>query len=104
MGERERMTVSLESLIKAQAFGLGFDLAGITTLGAAETAGAFEDWLSAGYAGDMTYLPKGAEKRRDTRLPFDGAITAIVVGSELRRHGAEWPGCALCPWATTTTT
>ena len=73
------MTPTLESLIKAQAFGLGFDLAGITTLGVAETAGAFEIWLAAGNAGDMTYLPKGAEKRRDTRLPFAGATTAIVV-------------------------
>ena len=74
------MTASIESLIKAQAFGLGFDLVGITTLGVAETAGAFEKWLSAGHAGDMTYLPKGAAKRRDTRLPFSGATTAIVVG------------------------
>jgi len=72
-------TASVESLIKAQAFGLGFDLAGIATLGPAETAGAFDDWLSAGYAGEMTYLPKGAEKRRDTRLPFAGASSAIVV-------------------------
>ena len=74
------MSASLESFIKAQAFGLGFDLAGITELGPAETSGAFEDWLQAGYAGDMAYLPKGAEKRRDTRLPFSGATTAIVVG------------------------
>ena len=74
------MTATVESLIKAQAFGLGFDLAGITALGPAETAGAFEEWLAAGYAGDMAYLPKGADKRRDTRLPLTGASTAIVVG------------------------
>jgi len=79
MGAGDGVTPTLESLIKAQAFGLGFDLAGITTLGVAETAGAFEIWLAAGNAGDMTYLPKGAEKRRDTRLPFAGATTAIVV-------------------------
>lgn len=73
------LTASVESLIKAQAFGLGFDLAGIATLGPAETADAFDDWLSAGYAGEMAYLPRGAEKRRDTRLPFAGASSAIVV-------------------------
>jgi epoxyqueuosine reductase len=28
----------------------------------------------------MEYLPRGAEKRRDTRLPFAGARSAIVVG------------------------
>jgi epoxyqueuosine reductase len=72
--------VSLTSLIKAQAYGLGFDLAGIATLGPPETADAFDDWLSHGYAGEMDYLVRGAEKRRDSRLPFPGARSAIVVG------------------------
>ena len=70
---------ALSNLIKAQALALGFDLAGITTLGPAETADAFDDWLARGYAGEMTYLPRGAEKRRDTRLPYPGATSAIVV-------------------------
>jgi len=68
------------SLVKAQAYGLGFDLAGIARLGPAETAPAFEEWLEAGYAGEMHYLPRGAEKRRDTRLPVPGAASAVVVG------------------------
>jgi epoxyqueuosine reductase len=72
-------TKALEERIKAQAFGLGFDLAGITRLGPAETAGAFDDWLARGYAGDMSYLPRAAQKRRDTRLPFPGTTSAIVV-------------------------
>ena len=38
-------SLSLEMRIKAQAFGLGFDLAGICTLGPAETAHAFDEWL-----------------------------------------------------------
>ena len=70
----------LASLIKAQAYGLGFDLVGVTTLGPAETAPDFDEWLSHGYAGEMDYLQRGAEKRRDTRLPFPGAVSAIVVG------------------------
>jgi epoxyqueuosine reductase len=28
----------------------------------------------------MDYLPRGAEKRRDSRLPFAGALSAVVVG------------------------
>lgn len=71
---------SLGELIKAQSYGIGFDLVGIASLGPAETAGAFEAWLSNGYAGEMEYLPRGAEKRRDTRLPFPGVKSAIVVG------------------------
>ena len=72
--------MTLSKLIKAQALGLGFDLAGIATLGPVESADKFDDWLAHGYAGDMTYLDRGAEKRRDTRLPFNGATSAIVVG------------------------
>ena len=64
--------LSLESLIKAQASGLGFDLVGIAALGPADTAGEFEKWIESGYAGDMDYLPRGAEKRRDSRLPVPG--------------------------------
>ena len=69
----------LEDLIKAQSYGLGFDLVGITTLGVATTADAFDAWLERGFAGEMSYLPRTAEKRRDSRLPFAGAKTAIVV-------------------------
>jgi epoxyqueuosine reductase len=71
---------SLEERIKAQAYGLGFDLIGITTLGAMETADAFDAWVERGYAGDMHYLPRWADKRRDSRLPFPGVSSAIVVG------------------------
>jgi len=70
---------ALASRVRAQAYGLGFDLAGIARLGPAETAAAFEAWVEAGHAGEMHYLGRGAEKRRDTRLPLPGALTAIVV-------------------------
>ena len=72
-------TTTLETRIKAQALGLGFDLAGIARLGPVETAGAFEEWLVRGYAGDMDYLPRAARKRRDTRLPAPGTLSALVV-------------------------
>jgi epoxyqueuosine reductase len=70
---------TLEDSIRAQAFGLGFDLTGIATLGSMETAPHFEQWLERGYAGDMHYLPKWAHKRRDSRLPYEGVRSAIVV-------------------------
>ena len=46
--------------IKAQAYGLGFDLAGITTLGPAATAAAFDEWLALGYDGICVNLPADA--------------------------------------------
>ena len=73
-------SVRLSDLVKAQAYGLGFDLVGITDLGPVETAHAFDAWLARGYAGDMAYLERGAEKRRDSRLPFEGVTHAVVVG------------------------
>src|SRR3954465_8604253 len=72
-------SLSLETRIKAQAFGLGFDLVGICTLGPAETAHAFDEWLEQGYAGTMDYLPRGREKRRASPRPVPGAVSAIVV-------------------------
>jgi epoxyqueuosine reductase len=70
----------LEELIKAQAYGLGFDLVGITRLGPAETAREYQEWLGRGYAGDMAYLLRNEDTRADTTLPFAGATSAIVVG------------------------
>src|SRR4051812_45323554 len=69
----------LEARLKAQAFGLGFDLAGICSLGPVETHDAFERWLDSGFAGEMEYLARGRDKRADSRLPVPGAVSAIVV-------------------------
>jgi epoxyqueuosine reductase len=80
----------LESLIKAQAYGLGFDLAGITSVGPADTAAAFADWLERGYAGEMDYLPRTAAKRADSRRPVPAARNAIVVA--MSYGGREPPG------------
>jgi epoxyqueuosine reductase len=71
---------SLEQRIEAQAYGLGFDLVGLTRTGPAETAERFAAWVDAGHAGGMHYLERGAAKRRDSRLPVEGARSAIVVG------------------------
>src|SRR5204862_3712935 len=72
-------STSLETRLKAQAFGLGFDLAGVCSLGPADTAEEFDEWLARGFAGTMEYLPRGREKRCDSRLPLPGAASAIVV-------------------------
>jgi len=80
MTEPMAKSTSLEGMVKAQAYGLGFDLVGITTLGAMDTAQAFQAWIDKGYAGEMEYLSRGAAKRRDSRLVFGGATSAIVVG------------------------
>ena len=80
----------LEDRVKARACELGFDLCGIATLGEVETAGHFDEWIAAGYAGEMGYLERGAEKRQDTRKPFEGVRSAVVVA--MNYGGTQAPG------------
>ena len=86
-----RPGATLEARIKAQAYGLGFDLVGLTRTGPAHTSGTFERWLQAGHAGEMHYLERGAEKRRDSRLPVDGARSAVVVAMNYGGREASGP-------------
>jgi epoxyqueuosine reductase len=79
---------ALEERITALAYGLGFDLVGLASLGPAETASKFDDWLQRGFAAEMSYLERGAAKRRDTRLPFAGARSAVVVALD---YGGKAP-------------
>lgn len=87
---------TLEQRIKAQAYGLGFDLVGIARLGEMETSRAFEDWIAKGYAGEMSYLERWADKRRDSRLPYEGVVSAIVVGHD---YGGREPGGPVARYA-----
>jgi epoxyqueuosine reductase len=88
--------VGIASLIKAQAYGLGFDLVGITDLGPMDTASAFASWIDNGYAGEMDYLRRGAEKRTDSRLPYEGTISAVVVGLN---YGGRTPSGPIARYA-----
>ena len=88
--------MGLEDAIKAQALGLGFDLVGITRLGPAETAAHFDRWLAAGRAGAMGYLAKKPELRRDSRLPYEGVVSGIVVGLD---YGGKEPSGPIARYA-----
>lgn len=76
--------------VKAEAYALGFDLVGVTRLGPARTAPYFRSWIAGAFHGTMSYLERGAEKRDDTRLVFEGSRSAVVVG--LNYGGREPPG------------
>jgi epoxyqueuosine reductase len=87
---------ALEERITAVAYGLGFDLVGLASLGAVETAPRFDDWLERGFAGEMGYLERGAVKRRDTRLPVAGARSAVVVALD---YGGKAPAGPVARYA-----
>ena len=86
----------LAQLAKAHAFALGFDLVGIAALGPADTAPAFDAWIEDGRAGVMHYLERGAEKRRDSRLPMPGTTHAIVVALD---YGGKEPSGPVARYA-----
>jgi epoxyqueuosine reductase len=86
----------LAQLAKAHAFALGFDLVGIAALGPADTADAFDAWINAGHAGEMHYLERGAEKRRDSRRAKPGTTHAIVVALD---YGGREPSGPVARYA-----
>ena len=60
----ERLTAAA---IKGKARELGFDLCGIAPAAGHAELGFFREWLDRGYAGEMSYLVRSAEKRADVR-------------------------------------
>ncbi|MCC6242030.1 MAG: tRNA epoxyqueuosine(34) reductase QueG [Gemmatimonadaceae bacterium] len=88
---------ALTERLRAHAYGLGFDLVGITTLGAPGTLDAYDAWLDAGYHGTMQYMAgDGAALRADTRQPHPGATHAIVVGMN---YGGREPSGPIARYA-----
>ena len=95
-GAQETSVTELARLAKAHAYAIGFDLVGIASLGPAETSREFEAWLRDGRAGTMAYLERGAQKRRDTRLPLPGTTHAIVVAMD---YGGREPSGPVARYA-----
>lgn len=90
------MPASFESKLKAQALGLGFDLAGIAQLGPVSSHAAFSDWLERNYQGEMDYLRRGAELRADTTQPEPGMLSALVVTLD---YGGKQPSGPVARYA-----
>ncbi len=67
--------------IKSKARELGFDLCGIAPAGDHPELTFFREWLDRGYAGDMAYLNRSAERRADVRNVVPSARTVIVTGT-----------------------
>lgn len=81
----------------AQAYGLGFDAAGVARLGEPGTRAAFDAWLAAGHQATMAYLEgAGAELRRDATRPHPGATHALVVAAS---YGGREPSGPVARYA-----
>lgn len=87
---------ALQHRLEAQAYGLGFDLVGFAELGPAESAPHFERWLADGRHGEMGYLAKWADKRRDPRSVYPDVLSAVVVGMD---YGGREPSGPVARYA-----
>lgn len=88
---------TLTQRLIAQAYGLGFDAAGVARLGEPRTRAAFDAWLAAGHQASMSYLSgEGAALRRDATRPHPGATHAVVVAAS---YGGREPSGAVARYA-----
>ena len=69
------------SAIKAAARDFGFDLCGIAPVGVFPELAFLREWLDRGYAGEMAYMGRTAERRGDVRAVLPGARSVVVTGT-----------------------
>lgn len=70
----------LTQQIKDQALALGFDVVGVAPVHASPELAFVERWLDAGYAGEMQYLVRNRERRRDLHQVMPGVQSVVVCG------------------------
>jgi epoxyqueuosine reductase len=67
--------------IKGRAAELGFDLCGIAPVGEHRELAFLREWLARGYAGEMHYMDRSAERRADVRAVMPSAQSVICLGT-----------------------
>ena len=67
--------------VKGHAHALGFDACGIAPAAAHPELRFYREWLDRGYAGEMAYLHRTAERRADVRQVIPSAQTVIVTAT-----------------------
>jgi epoxyqueuosine reductase len=67
--------------VRASARRLGFDLCGIAPAAAFDELGTIAEWLARGYAGDMAWMGRTAERRADIRRVLPSARSVIATAT-----------------------
>jgi epoxyqueuosine reductase len=75
------MTDLTSARIKAKALELGFDLCGIAPAADYPELKFLREWLDRGYAGEMAYLNRSADRRADVRHVIPSAKSVIVTAT-----------------------
>jgi epoxyqueuosine reductase len=69
----------LKQLVRTEAFNLGFDACHFAQATAPPHAEAFRQWLANGFAGEMAWLGKNADRRTDPQLVLPEARSIVMV-------------------------
>jgi epoxyqueuosine reductase len=77
-------TMSLTEALKSAASRLGFELVGVCPAVSPAGLGHFHSWLSAGYAGQMDYLPGRREAYAHPRHVLDGVRSIVMLAFNYR--------------------
>lgn len=75
---------ALTAALKAEAQQLGFALAGVCPAVPPPGIARFQEWLDAGYAGEMSYLADRADAYRHPQHVLDGARSLLLVAMHYR--------------------
>src|SRR5256885_318981 len=68
---------------------LGFDSCRVAVCGPPAHGDAFEHWLSAGAHGEMEYMARGHEKRRNPQKILPGAKSVVVLALNYWQGGGN---------------
>ena len=77
--------------LKAEARRLGWNLCGVCPAASPPGAARFAEWLAAGYAGQMHYLPDRAEAATDPKRVLDGARSIVMLAMNYRTADPQPP-------------
>jgi epoxyqueuosine reductase len=83
--------VELTRLLKHQAGELGFYLCGICPAVRPAGAARLDEWLAAGYAGQMNYLADRREAYADPNRVLDGVRSVVMVAMNYRTAEPKMP-------------
>src|SRR5690606_12909549 len=74
----------LTELLRAEAGSLGFELVGVCPAVSWNGFARFQDWLAAGYAGEMQYLNDRRDAYQQPQSVLDGARGVLMLATPYR--------------------
>ncbi len=84
-------TSSLTTELKRKAHGLGFDLAGVCPAVSPDGFAQFQEWLAAGYAGQMHYLADREAAYQHPGSVLDGARSIVMLAMNYKTQQPHEP-------------